>query len=257
MKLMKTAEEMYMYCVENQTNGADTTPEKSLDHFRAVQDAMDGDEYALSCFMGLHNYVSISRHENEFAYAVTDRRVIMGQKQTISSGLKIIPFTNLNDIIVATGTAASILIDADSGQTRVKVNNQVAENIKKKIEGIMLTIKKKKYDWERETMLGMGTAEDIRQFKTLLDEGIITEGEFSEKKKQILTNNANSSKMEELRLDIDKTKYNSEQSDTIAQRIQQVKAESEERSEKNFWKFVVIGTVLVVLGGYIIDTLSI
>lgn len=79
---MKTAEEMYNYCVSN-GYGKGFNKKNSIKHFSIIQDALFPDEEVLCTFIGLHNYVSAAKHDNNFAYAITNKRVIMGQKKLL------------------------------------------------------------------------------------------------------------------------------------------------------------------------------
>ena len=79
---MRTAEEMYEYCVEN-GYGSGFNRNNSIKHFKVIESALQPDEDILSVFIGLHNYQSMSKHDNNFAYALTNKRIIMGQKKSL------------------------------------------------------------------------------------------------------------------------------------------------------------------------------
>lgn len=74
---MRTANEMYQFCLDN-GYGQGFNTRNSIKHFGIIEKNLGNDENVLFAFIGLHNYVSISKHDNNFAYAVTNKRRAMG-----------------------------------------------------------------------------------------------------------------------------------------------------------------------------------
>ena len=78
---MKKAEELYAYsCGHN--FGKDLSRAKGLTNFHLIEEAMDPDEFAYLVFIGLHRFHSMSAHQRNFAYAFTNKRVLMAQMRS-------------------------------------------------------------------------------------------------------------------------------------------------------------------------------
>ena len=105
---MKTASEMYNYCLENNF-GQGVSKKWGLKHFEVVEKKLLPHEEVLMTFIGLHNNKSLSNHEGNYAYAITNKRMIMGQKKLIGENLKIVLLRNLNDVSTSTGILAGTI----------------------------------------------------------------------------------------------------------------------------------------------------
>ena len=75
---LKTAAEMYQYSCDNGF-GKGFGKNWGLKNFLLIQKRMDRDEAAFLTFVGLHRFRSMSTHQRNFAYAITNKRIIMGQ----------------------------------------------------------------------------------------------------------------------------------------------------------------------------------
>lgn len=78
---LKTAEEMYQYSCDNGF-GQGFGRSWGLRNFRIVEERLEPGETAFLTFVGLHRFHSMSAHQRNFAYAVTDRRILMGQSRS-------------------------------------------------------------------------------------------------------------------------------------------------------------------------------
>lgn len=63
---------MYQYCIDNNC-GQGMNLNWGIKHFTLIQNSLQSDEEVLMCFIGLHNYISMTKHDNNFAYAVTNK----------------------------------------------------------------------------------------------------------------------------------------------------------------------------------------
>ncbi|WP_294855293.1 PH domain-containing protein [uncultured Oscillibacter sp.] len=88
---LKKAEDMYAYsCTHGFGKGL--TRAWGINSFRLVEQAMDEDEFAFLTFIGLHRFHSMSAHQRNFAYAVTNKHIIMAKMRLFSrSRIEIIP----------------------------------------------------------------------------------------------------------------------------------------------------------------------
>lgn len=84
---MKTAEQMYEYCLENNF-GQGFTKKWGLKHFRVIEKNLLPNEEVLMTFIGLHNYQSMTKHDGNYAYAITNNRILIAQKKVIGENLK-------------------------------------------------------------------------------------------------------------------------------------------------------------------------
>lgn len=181
---MRTAEEMYQYCLDNNF-GEGMNKKWGVKHFALIEQALRPDEDVIMCFIGLHNYVSATKHDNNFAYAITSKRIIMAQQKMIGQNFQTVEIDNLNDVTMSTGMLmGTITIDTIKEKFNVAVNKLVATSINNKIHDVLGSLKQKK---NSPTIIqASSSADEIMKYKNLLDMGVITQTEFEEKKKQLL-----------------------------------------------------------------------
>jgi len=184
---MKTAKEMYEFCKRRKF--AQGQSEKwALKHFGLIEENLSSDEDVLMCFIGLHNYISPTRHNNNFAYAITEKRIIVAQKRIIGEELQTIFVENINDILFSMGMAVGVItIDTIKEKFNVALDKSGAANINSEIHDLLYSIRqgsmsakssKPKEDYD--------AAQELRKYKELLDDGIITQEDFDAKKKHLL-----------------------------------------------------------------------
>ena len=180
MKLMKTAEEMMQFCIDNNTG---TYSDKYMRHFKVIENCLQAEEYVLICFKGYQkkdfNYGSWK--SDFYAFALTNKRMIISQHNSLGSELQTISYNDLNDIEVVDNT---VLVDAAKAQPCIGISPDSVQYMRESLPEIVEEIKRKKAAVK--TMSGTSTADEIRKFKSLCDDGIITEAEFQKKKEQLL-----------------------------------------------------------------------
>ena len=180
---MRTAEEMYDYCKKNDY-GQGVNKKWDIKHFGLIQDSLAPDEEVLMCFVGIHNYVSASKHDGNYAYAITNKRIIMAQKKMIGESIQSIAFNNLNDITLSTGLLMGVIvIDTVKEVFNVGVNKKQARKINEQIHNLLIELQNRKIS---PTQAQVSEADELLKFKKLLDAGAISEDEYNMKKKQIL-----------------------------------------------------------------------
>jgi len=72
---------MYQYSCDNGF-GSGFGKSWGLKNFRIVESRLEPGESAFLTFVGLHRFHSMSAHMRNFAYAITDRRILMGQSRS-------------------------------------------------------------------------------------------------------------------------------------------------------------------------------
>lgn len=181
---MRTAEEMYDYCIEN-GYGRGLTRNWAIKHFKLLEENLRSDEEVYMTFIGLNNYISPTKHGNNYAYAITNQRIMFGQKKMFGGNFKSVVLDKFNDISSSTGMLMGVItIDTLGEVFNVGVNKETADNISNELHNIIFSMRNEsdKRDFSRKN----NSIEEIKKYKELLDSGIITEDEFNQKKKELL-----------------------------------------------------------------------
>lgn len=182
---MRTAEEMVQFCDENNT-GEGMTANWRLKHFKVVENQLKEDEEVLVAFIGLKNYESLSKHEQNWAYAITNKRIIIGQKGLIGEKVDVISLRDLNDVSFKKGMIYGILtIDTIKEKFNVGLDKISATSIHELVTNTLMDLKEEMYQPTQQVKTS-DPYEEIKKLKELLDMGVITEEEFDLKKKSIL-----------------------------------------------------------------------
>lgn len=184
--MLKTAEEMYEYCLDHGL-GKGFSRSQALKHFKLLENALQPGEQPKVCFIGLHNYVSMTKHDNNFAYAVTNKRIVMAQKRVIGESVQSVSLDNVNDITFQSGLAFGVVhIDTIKEDFNVALDKAAAKNIFEAVHDAVMYAKNSAAAQPEQASGPASGADEILKYKSLLDAGIITQEEFDAKKKQIL-----------------------------------------------------------------------
>ncbi len=104
---MKSASEMYDYSCKNGFGKG--LGNAGLKSFELIQRRMEADEVAFLTFIALHRFHSMSSHQRNFAYAFTNKHLLMGQVR--SFGRTRFESVSLNEIgNLAFDTEANIAV---------------------------------------------------------------------------------------------------------------------------------------------------
>lgn len=185
---MRTAEEMVQYCDDNNT-GAGFNAKWRLKHFQIVENQLKDDEDVLVAFIGVKNFVDIAHHEDNWAYAITNKRIIIGQKGLIGEKVDVISLRDLNDISFKKGLALGVLtIDTIKERFNVGLDKNSATSIHELVTNALMDLKEDMHQSSQPVQQTKADDpyEEVKKLKELLDMGIITEEEFDLKKKNIL-----------------------------------------------------------------------
>lgn len=162
--------------------GADTwgTKKEIIDLERLMQ----GDEDVKA--------ISSGYYENRtWLFACTDRRILAVNKNFMIGGDQVeIPFRQINGITVNTGLVFSTVI-IQTGFKHMKIEKILKDSAKRFVD--VAHAEMEAYENRAKApaqvvhqVAATSDADELRKFKALLDEGIITQEEFDAKKKQIL-----------------------------------------------------------------------
>lgn len=174
---MKTAKEMAEFCIKNGTGSGMSKRWSSMD-FSVVERQLGEDETVLFAFVGLYNYISASKHDGNFAIAITNKRIIAGQKKGFGENVRTIQRKNINDISKSTNVFRGILTIGTLRETLNVATNK--GEINKIYEGVNEVI------FEDEIKSSDNGVATLKEYKELLDMDIITQEEFDKKKHEIL-----------------------------------------------------------------------
>lgn len=173
---MRKAEEMYNYCVKN-GYGKGLTKGWSIKHFKVLEENLISGEEVYMTFIGLKDYVSATKHDGNYAYAITNKRIIFGQKKVLGQNFKSVVLDRLNDISSSTGAIwGKVTIDTLGEVFNVGVDKVSADKISKEAHNVIFNMRNKEVD----------SISELRKYKDLMDEGIISKEEFESKKKELL-----------------------------------------------------------------------
>lgn len=184
---MRTAKEMYEYCEKNKY-GRGFNKSNSLKHFGIIEKNLWQNEEVIFAFTGLHNYQSSTRHDNNFAYAITTKnRILLAQKKIIGEVFQAILIENLNDVTLNTGMLMGILtIDTIKEKFNVALNKNEAKNINDMIHSTIQSLKNKTNENIINPQIKKSVVDELKGLKELLDCGILSEDEFRIQKEKIL-----------------------------------------------------------------------
>lgn len=125
---LKKAEELYAYSCEHNF-GRGLSRAWGLNSFRLAEQAMGADESAYLAFIGLHRFHSMSAHQRNFAYAFTNKRVIMTQMRLLwRTRTESIPLNKIRNIYFDNDASVGVVrlvLDDDTiriGMTQESVN---------------------------------------------------------------------------------------------------------------------------------------
>lgn len=134
---LTTAKGMAQYCLDNGF-GKGFTLKRTILHFDLIEKNLAHDEKVLMTFMGLQNYISPYKHDNNYAYAITNIRILLAQKKIIGEVFQSVLFNNINDISFETGMVMGvIIIDTTREKIRVGVDKSDGQRINSKIHDII------------------------------------------------------------------------------------------------------------------------
>ncbi|WP_336769889.1 PH domain-containing protein [Bacillus bombysepticus] len=186
---LSSAEGMYQYCVDNKF-GSGFNSKWGVKHFRILENnLMDGEKVQM-VFIGIHNYQSATKHDNNFAYAITNKRIMFGQKTITGEKFKAVDHEKINDISFETGMLYGFLtIDTPQEKFKVALDKPSAKSINNSIHQVLDNLKNSTNEvpaQPQSTSAPISVADELKTFKELFDTGVITEEEFNAKKKLLL-----------------------------------------------------------------------
>lgn len=185
---MRTANEMYDNCVIN-GYGMGQNRKWALKHFSIIEKALSKDEEVLMCFIGLHNYISPTKHDQNYAYAVTSKRIMMAQQRVVGQNFQSVMLSNLNDVSMRTGVVfGAITIDTIKEKFNVGVAPVIANKINESIHDILYSLHQSSNSRDQIAVTNqpISIADEIMKYKNLLDAGLISQNEYDKLKTSLI-----------------------------------------------------------------------
>lgn len=184
---MKTAKEMFDYCVEHKFDRA--AGNGLLPHLEVVERNLAPNEEVVFVFIstGLRDKRGSNVLGGNTVVAFTDKKLICAQKRALSGDFtKTVSYDSINDISTKVGwMKAELIIDSMTEYMNFWVSTDTAEKIRGLAYEAMENYRNKK-NTPAVAVNQVSPAEELKKFKELLDMGIITQEEFDAKKKQLL-----------------------------------------------------------------------
>ena len=178
---MKTAEELYQYCEDNKLTDGQSR-KWGLKHFGVVAAQLEPDEDVRMAFVGLHNQDGM-KNDGNFAYAVTNKRILLGQKKLMGQDLATVMLPQITDVTTSTGMLlGTVTINTLGTIFNVGINKQAVQAVSDRLHSLLAELQ----GGGEKTAPASSAADEIKKFKELLDLGAITQEEFDAKKKQLL-----------------------------------------------------------------------
>lgn len=175
---MKSAEEMTKYIKDNDL-GIVSRLEKSL---KLIEKQLHTDEKVISCFAGLHNTSAKGSPEGQYAYAITNYRLIMAEKRFFSETVDVIPLNEINNVSL---NKSKLMGNAIEFKTVNRVFNVGA--ISNWIDNIYNEVNAVIFGNNKPTNISdENRFNELKEYKELLDMEIITQEEFDKKKQEVL-----------------------------------------------------------------------
>ncbi|MDO4535754.1 MAG: PH domain-containing protein [Clostridium perfringens] len=183
---MKTAEEMYKYCLENRFAGG-INRMYGIKNFSIIEKELYKDEEVLMTFTGIHDYRPLKNYDGGFTYALTDRRIIMCHKNLVGKMIEQLKYDDLSNITFKMGIIYGVItIEAFKESLKIAVSKSESSNIFNRINEIVLDMKNKKSNENSLTENEKIIAVKLKGLKELLDMKVLSEDEFEKQKSELL-----------------------------------------------------------------------
>lgn len=183
---LDTAEEMYDYCIKCGF-GKGMTKSWGEKHFQVIVDNLLKDEKVIFPFIGLHNYKKMTQHDDNYAYVVTNKRILMAQQKLIGQNFQTVNIENINDITMKKDVLLGvIIIDTLKEIFNVGVDRTTVQNIHDTLHKAIEKAKQNDKNEVDKVNNKESAVNQVKELKELLDLGIITQDEFDKKKKELL-----------------------------------------------------------------------
>lgn len=139
---MRTAEELYKFVVNN-NYGKGISNKWIMRHFEVVEERLRDGENVLFAFVGSN--VGDLNMVGNFAYVITNERILMGQKKTFGQKTKSVLLEQLNDVTFKKDfNYFTIMFDTIKDKLIIRNNRKVNPDMEFIIQDIIFKLKENK-----------------------------------------------------------------------------------------------------------------
>lgn len=138
-----TAAELYQYSYDH-GYGTGFGTKWGLKNFGLLEKRLQTQEKVLLTFVGLHRFKSMSYHQRNFAYAVTDQRILMGQVRTFGRiRFESYPLSSIQNISFDYDSSIGIMkIVLVNDAITIGMSQETAENLCSGMTQLLPTLQK-------------------------------------------------------------------------------------------------------------------
>ncbi|MCM1234608.1 MAG: PH domain-containing protein [Ruminococcus flavefaciens] len=135
---MRSARELYQYSCDNGF-GVGFGKNWGLRNFGLLEKQLESDECAFLTFVGLHRFHSMSAHQRNFAYAITDRRILMAQSRSFwRTRFESIPLNAVMNLSFDSGNAIAVMkIMLESDAIAIGMSPECAEALSTRLTELL------------------------------------------------------------------------------------------------------------------------
>lgn len=186
---MRTAEEMYKYCLDNRFAGS-INRMYAIKNFSIIENELHKNEEVLMTFTGIHDYKALKKYDGGFTYALTDRRIIMSHKNLVGKIVEQLKYEDLDNISFKSGIIYGIItIEAFNERLKIAVAKPEGNNIFNKINEVILKIKNEQSASDDElTENEKIIAVKLKGLQELFEMKVLSEEEYEKQRKELLAN---------------------------------------------------------------------
>lgn len=166
---------------------------KDTKNFDLIASRLRDDESVYMAFSGFHKFEGFGKNAGIFAYALTNKRLILAQKKFVGDAIQEITLDNFYSIEFSRGMMVGIItLHTSFGAIKVGISRDIAQSVYNKLNPIFHTLKNppEPPTPDEEAAAGATLVQEqldaLRDLKELLDLGALTQDEFELKKIEIL-----------------------------------------------------------------------
>ncbi|MDO4976828.1 MAG: PH domain-containing protein [Eubacteriales bacterium] len=175
--------DMYQHCLSNNLCGT-ASRNTAIKNFELALESLDRDEQITGIFVALYGFKSALSHLGEYAFVITNRRILMTQKQLMQKKVKSLSLENINNISLwKSGLWGTITIDTIKEKLVIGCGSQHVQAVHDEIQNALNSSKSVS---SINPSSNDNPIEKVKQLKELLDMGILTPDEFDKKKRELL-----------------------------------------------------------------------
>ncbi len=138
---LRTAEELYAYSCDHNF-GTGFGRNWGIQNFRLLEKKLEKNESAFLTFVGLHEFHSMSSHQRNFAYAITNRRILMGQVRTFGRiRFRSVPLNEIENISFDNENSIGVMkLMLSDGAVTIGIGQETAAALSRKLKELLPVI---------------------------------------------------------------------------------------------------------------------